>query len=78
MDLWRNRTLSLDPRAARLEYFNDQWMPRAVSPLHYLVPGLVTDSTADGATAAKNTFKRQFVNRMEQFASKCVVPAGRA
>lgn len=63
---WRNKALALAPSAERLGYFNDQWLPREVSPIHYVVPGVVTDSS-------NGDLKRGFVSRMTQFAEKCVV-----
>ena len=62
---WRNQTLQRAAHAARFGYYNDKWMPYAISPIHYAVPGLLTDSTPA-------PWKQQFVPRMDTFASKCV------
>mmetsp|Transcript_23055 Transcript_23055/g.49761 ORF Transcript_23055/g.49761 Transcript_23055/m.49761 type:complete len:295 (-) Transcript_23055:86-970(-) len=63
---WRNQTVRGASRTShRFKFLNDLWMTSTLSPMHYLVPALVTDSSP-------GVWKQGFVDRMRRFASVCV------
>jgi hypothetical protein len=62
---WRADAMARTPAAAKYKFHNDLWMPTEISPLHYLIPGLIFDGTP------KKFKKLAYIPRMENFKKLC-------
>jgi hypothetical protein len=65
MEFAMNQTLRGSVIARFFDFYLDKWLPALISPLHYVVPGMLTDSTP------QLLWKQEFAGRMTAFANAC-------
>ena len=73
--LWRKQVMTMSKFAASLAYSLDLFLPTSISPLHYVVPGVLTDGSLLRSSSAHALWKAAFRVRMARFAALCVVPS---